>query len=130
MRYWLRNYCGWPTYPQIYSQGKLIGGLDVCKELVAKGEFLPLFPKSCRVSTAEEKYQTLIKEHQLIIFSDGFSFESKNNEGFMTKFNEKYKEANSYVYNVSLDENLKKYVVETIKKGLPLLVEGGEPKDL
>lgn len=21
MRYWLRNYSGWPTYPQIYSQG-------------------------------------------------------------------------------------------------------------
>lgn len=79
MRYWLRNYGGWPTYPQIYSQGKLIGGLDVCKELVDKGEFLSLFPKSCRVSTVEEKYQTLIKEHQLIIFSDGFSFESKNN---------------------------------------------------
>lgn len=37
MRYWLRNYSGWPTYPQIYSQGKLIGGLDVCKELIQKG---------------------------------------------------------------------------------------------
>jgi glutaredoxin-related protein len=37
MRYWLRNYAGWPTYPQVYSQGKLIGGLDVCKDLVAKG---------------------------------------------------------------------------------------------
>jgi glutaredoxin-related protein len=37
MRYWLRDCCGWPTYPQMYSQGKLIGGLDVCKELIAKG---------------------------------------------------------------------------------------------
>ena len=46
MRYWLRNFSGWPTYPQVYSQGKIIGGLDVCKELVAKGEFLPLIPKS------------------------------------------------------------------------------------
>jgi monothiol glutaredoxin len=46
MRYWLRNYSGWPTYPQIYCQGKLIGGLDVCKDLIAKGEFLQLLPKN------------------------------------------------------------------------------------
>jgi glutaredoxin-related protein len=55
MRYWLRNYSGWPTYPQIYSQGKLIGGLDTVKELIAKDNFIQLFPKSCRVTSAEEK---------------------------------------------------------------------------
>ena len=37
MRYWVRHYSNWPTYPQIYSQGKLVGGLDVVKDLVAKG---------------------------------------------------------------------------------------------
>lgn len=36
MRYWLRHYGGWPTYPQIFMDGKLIGGLDVLKELIAK----------------------------------------------------------------------------------------------
>lgn len=39
MRYWLRNYSGWPTYPQIYIGGKLLGGLDVLKEYIQKGEF-------------------------------------------------------------------------------------------
>ncbi len=34
MRYWLRNYNKWPTYPQIYIKGKLIGGLDVLKKLI------------------------------------------------------------------------------------------------
>lgn len=38
MRYWLRNYGGWPTYPQIYAAGKLIGGLDAFKEIISKGE--------------------------------------------------------------------------------------------
>ena len=36
MRFWVRHYSGWATYPQIYSQGKLIGGLEVCKDLAAK----------------------------------------------------------------------------------------------
>ena len=91
MRYWLRNYGGWATYPQIYSQGKLIGGLDVCKDLVAKGEFLPLFPKSCRVPTPEDKFQTLIQEHPLLVFIDGFSFEANANEAFLNKVKESHK---------------------------------------
>lgn len=53
MRYWLRNYAGWPTYPQVYSQGKLIGGLDVCKDLVSKGEFLQFFPKNSLAKKVE-----------------------------------------------------------------------------
>ena len=37
MRYWLRAYKDWPTYPQMYINGKLIGGLDIIKEIVQKG---------------------------------------------------------------------------------------------
>ena len=33
MRYWLRHYKNWPTYPQLYINGKFIGGLDLIKEL-------------------------------------------------------------------------------------------------
>jgi glutaredoxin-related protein len=34
MRYWTRDYSGWPTFPQVFINGKLIGGLDVTKELI------------------------------------------------------------------------------------------------
>jgi Grx4 family monothiol glutaredoxin len=36
----LKNYSNWPTYPQLYSKGKLIGGLDIIKELENEGELL------------------------------------------------------------------------------------------
>jgi len=74
MRYWLRHYSGWATYPQIYSQGKLIGGLDVCKDLVAKGEFLQLFPKNSLAKKAEEKFECLLNAYPKLIFTNGFSF--------------------------------------------------------
>eukprot|EP01121_Diplochlamys_sp_Union-15-3_P000582 TRINITY_DN10506_c0_g1_i1.p1 TRINITY_DN10506_c0_g1~~TRINITY_DN10506_c0_g1_i1.p1 ORF type:complete len:222 (+),score=55.82 TRINITY_DN10506_c0_g1_i1:34-699(+) len=35
----LKEYSNWPTYPQLYINGKLIGGLDILKELVADGSF-------------------------------------------------------------------------------------------
>eukprot|EP01066_Platyproteum_vivax_P011980 Platyproteum_vivax@DN5438_c0_g1_i1.p1 len=34
----LKKYSDWPTYPQVYAKGELIGGLDIIKELHESGE--------------------------------------------------------------------------------------------
>lgn len=34
----LKEYSHWPTYPQLYVQGRFIGGLDIMKELHEEGE--------------------------------------------------------------------------------------------
>lgn len=34
----LRELFQWPTYPQLYIDGKLIGGLDVTRDLISRGE--------------------------------------------------------------------------------------------
>lgn len=39
----LKKYSNWPTYPQLYVNGELVGGLDIINELVEAGEFLDLF---------------------------------------------------------------------------------------
>jgi len=31
VRQGLKNYSNWPTYPQLYAGGELIGGLDIVK---------------------------------------------------------------------------------------------------
>jgi Grx4 family monothiol glutaredoxin len=38
VRQGLKVYSNWPTYPQLYINGKLIGGLDIVKELLEEGE--------------------------------------------------------------------------------------------
>ena len=38
VRQGLKVYSDWPTYPQLYAGGTLIGGLDVVKELIESGE--------------------------------------------------------------------------------------------
>ena len=35
----LKAYSKWPTYPQLYVNGELIGGIDICEELDEEGEF-------------------------------------------------------------------------------------------
>ncbi|XP_013107087.2 glutaredoxin 3 [Stomoxys calcitrans] len=38
VRQGLKTYSDWPTYPQVYVKGELIGGLDIIKELKANNE--------------------------------------------------------------------------------------------
>jgi hypothetical protein len=38
VRQGLKVYSNWPTFPQLYADGRLVGGLDVVKELVEEGE--------------------------------------------------------------------------------------------
>ena len=38
LREGLKEYSSWPTFPQLYVDGKLIGGADIVRDLHQKGE--------------------------------------------------------------------------------------------
>ena len=40
VRQGLKKFSDWPTYPQFYANGELVGGLDILKEMVAEGNLL------------------------------------------------------------------------------------------
>ena len=42
VRQGLKEFSNWPTYPQLYVHGDLVGGLDICKELHESGEFVDM----------------------------------------------------------------------------------------
>jgi monothiol glutaredoxin len=42
LRQGLKEYSNWPTFPQLYVDGKLVGGCDIVVELDDKGELEPL----------------------------------------------------------------------------------------
>lgn len=41
VRQGLKKFSNWPTYPQVYVNGDLIGGLDIIKEVKESGELVP-----------------------------------------------------------------------------------------
>ncbi|XP_034179453.1 glutaredoxin 3 isoform X2 [Osmia lignaria lignaria] len=41
----LKKFSNWPTYPQLYVNGELIGGLDIVKEMSESGELESMLPK-------------------------------------------------------------------------------------
>lgn len=46
LREGLKEYSSWPTYPQLYVDGKLVGGCDIVREMHARGELAPLLAPS------------------------------------------------------------------------------------
>ncbi|KAI9352312.1 glutaredoxin-3 [Zopfochytrium polystomum] len=45
----LKAYSNWPTYPQLYAKGELLGGLDIVKEMIENGEFAETIPAEARL---------------------------------------------------------------------------------
>jgi monothiol glutaredoxin len=46
IRLGLKEYSNWPTFPQLYVNGELIGGCDIITELYQKGELQKLVAKA------------------------------------------------------------------------------------
>lgn len=42
----LPTYANWPTFPQLWVNGELVGGCDIVTEMHAKGELLPLLEQA------------------------------------------------------------------------------------
>lgn len=45
VRQGLKEYSKWPTYPQLYVNGELIGGCDIITEMYQSGELKELIAK-------------------------------------------------------------------------------------
>ena len=42
LREGLKRYSNWPTYPQLYIEGELIGGVDIAEDMYRSGELQQL----------------------------------------------------------------------------------------
>lgn len=71
----LKKYSNWPTYPQLYFNGELIGGLDIIKELVQSSEFQKMLPKP--EESLNEKLKKLINKSKVMLFMKGNPSEPK-----------------------------------------------------
>ncbi|KAL7558233.1 hypothetical protein ACA910_016113 [Epithemia clementina (nom. ined.)] len=87
VRQGLKQYSNWPTYPQLYVNGELIGGLDIIKEMKQEGLLRPqLLGNSSSDATTpessdqqqdpqtvplEERLRSLITQSHVMLFMKG-----------------------------------------------------------
>ncbi|XP_044769725.1 glutaredoxin-3-like [Neomonachus schauinslandi] len=70
----LKTYSNWPTYPQLYVSGELIGGLDIIKELEASDELDTICPTAPKL---EERLKVLTNKASVMLFMKGNKQEAK-----------------------------------------------------
>jgi len=46
----IKAFSNWPTIPQIYIEGKFIGGCDIVREMYSRGELQPLVQAAAQKS--------------------------------------------------------------------------------
>jgi monothiol glutaredoxin len=52
LREGLKRYSNWPTYPQLYLNGELLGGCDITLEMFRSGELKKVLDESGATATA------------------------------------------------------------------------------
>jgi len=68
VRQGLKSFSNWPTYPQLYIDGELIGGLDIIKEMVQSGDIQSMIPTKVNL---EDRLKTLINKGNVMVFMKG-----------------------------------------------------------
>ncbi len=51
----LPSYANWPTFPQLYLEGELVGGCDIITEMFESGELEPLVKKAAATAEASDE---------------------------------------------------------------------------
>jgi monothiol glutaredoxin len=50
----LKRYSNWPTYPQLYVNGELLGGSDIINEMYQSGELQKVLTESASGATVSQ----------------------------------------------------------------------------
>jgi monothiol glutaredoxin len=53
----LPKYAQWPTFPQLYIQGELVGGCDIVSALNDQNELLPMLQQADAVSSDKAEFK-------------------------------------------------------------------------
>lgn len=66
----LKEYSQWPTFPQLYVKGELIGGVDIMHEMLDDGSLAKLLAEFTSKSI-NDRLRTLIKRQPIMVFMKG-----------------------------------------------------------
>ena len=75
VRQGLKTFSNWPTYPQLYAGGELLGGCDILLEMAAGGELKAALEEAMAAAKPEEdinaRLAKLVKSSKVVLFMKG-----------------------------------------------------------
>lgn len=71
VRQGLKVHSNWPTYPQLYVRGELVGGLDIVKELKEEGSLRDQLMTTSTTQSLDDRLKELVNRHKVMLFMKG-----------------------------------------------------------
>ena len=75
VRQGLKTFSNWPTYPQLYAGGELLGGCDIVLEMAAGGELKAALEEAMAAAKPKEdineRLAKLVKSSKVVLFMKG-----------------------------------------------------------
>jgi Grx4 family monothiol glutaredoxin len=74
VRQGLKKHSDWPTYPQVYVHGELVGGLDILKEMTPLKQGLELTDTdlvTTEATSLEDRLKVLVNQSPVMLFMKG-----------------------------------------------------------
>jgi Grx4 family monothiol glutaredoxin len=73
VRQGLKEYSDWPTYPQLYVKGELLGGCDIIEEMSGDGSLKAALVEAtpAKAETVEERIKALLGGSDVLLFMKG-----------------------------------------------------------
>lgn len=71
VRQGLKTYSNWPTYPQLYVKGELIGGLDIVREMAVESELKDVIPQVEKEEDINDRIKAILNKDAVLLFMKG-----------------------------------------------------------
>jgi Grx4 family monothiol glutaredoxin len=71
IRNWLKFYSNWPTFPQVFLDGKFIGGVDIVTDLIESEEFDEMVPQVCKKLSPIEEWKQVVSQNPVVALIEG-----------------------------------------------------------
>ena len=126
VRNWIRHYSKWNTYPQLYFNQKLVGGIDKVKELIAQNKFEELIPVEAMKSDTNLKLERLLAlfKEKVLIFFEGTPYSADENKKLSNLIKESGVKFN--FFNLNDDNDFKFFFLQKFSiKELPIIFING-----
>jgi len=113
VRQGLKTYSDWPTFPQVYFKGELLGGLDIIKEMISSGELDEMKPPIKLSQVWKDKLAALIASHDIMVFMKGDQTapRCKFSKAFVALMTEEGFETGSYgSFDILRDQDVRSFI--------------------
>ncbi len=77
---WVKQYSQWPTFPQVFVNGKFLGGSEMIIDMIESDEFLSIIPQEAIKTNALERIKGALGKSIVVIFLKGTPM--KPNDGY------------------------------------------------